>query len=909
MNHTIGIDFGTTKTLVSCVDPATGLPRPIRLGRGTDYLPTTIYALEGGRFLFGDAADDEQELGASRYCRGFKMELGSDYPVLGFDEGGEFREYTARALSSEFLRHIRQECERRVFLGQPVRRTVITCPVSFSRAQQADLKAAAEQAGFREVELLTEPEAAGLAFCHLCPETAFHGNALVVDWGGGTLDMALVSRRGGRIEVHHQYRDGSALMGGEHFDDLLWQHVADRLRRDYGCDPGAESPEAQGRIRTRLRWEKERLSEQEQCTLRLSGGQRPLPPLPLHRAEFEKLIAAELDAAVRMATRLCESIRELSCKPEMLLLVGGTSEIPSIARAMTAALGLPCHPWQYAREAVSFGAALLSAPRAEAGCLSPGLVALMQRAEQGDAEARYQLGDLYEGGFAGLANLAARFEEGRGLPKSEAEAEALFEAALRAGRPNGHDMLWPVERLCHLRDRRRARGAPAPPRCNIPTSPEEAYRWYLKSAQQGHYWGSFNVAKCYECGIGVPVSLRRACELYEEAARLPLPEGEWVNHAQLRGDALKAYLNAEHDAWRQFELGDAYYNGCPMGQSYARALYWYRRSAEQGCYWGLFNVGKCYEYGHGVAADARSAAEWYERASRVGAPADAGGDWAKVRADMLRGHRPQRIYYWTDKPNFGDALNVDLARYLKIPHEFVADQSQATLIYMGSLLAHIQYLEGCEVKVLGCGFLTPPEGEEHWVRRNAHFVALRGTLSRDRLERLTGRNLQNVVLGDPGLLIRRIFPQVKRSCFYELGVICHWKDANSPTLQRLQGCGLRVKLIDIFQGTESFVREVASCNFILSSALHGLICADSLGIPNRHLVLGDEVEGGSYKFRDYYSAYDGIDYQCFDLRTNELNAATIERLRREYRITPEQVGAISDRLEAAARQVCTDAAR
>ncbi len=367
MNHTIGIDFGTTKTLVSYCDAATGLPRPIRLGRGTDYLPTTIYALEGGRFLFGDAADDEQELGASRYCRGFKMELGSDYPVLGFDEGGEFREYTARALSAEFLRHIRQECERRVFLGQPVRSAVITCPVSFSHAQRLDLHKAAEQAGFREVELLTEPEAAGLAFCHLCPEGVFSGEALIVDWGGGTLDMALVSVNGRETAIHSNYTDGRTDMGGELFDERLWQHLVKYLKEQQQVDLEQEAPEVQGRILARLRREKEALSEQEKRRFRLPRSAGVLTA-ELSRNTFEKLIANDVDQAARMTRKLCESIRELSLKPELLLLVGGTSLIPCIAETFRKELGLPCSTWQYCREAVSLGAALKATAEPESPC-------------------------------------------------------------------------------------------------------------------------------------------------------------------------------------------------------------------------------------------------------------------------------------------------------------------------------------------------------------------------------------------------------------------------------------------------------------------------------------------------------------------------------------------------------------
>ncbi len=74
---TLGIDFGTTKTLVSWLNPQTGKPELIRLGRGSDYLPTSVFVEEDGSMVFGNDADDELARDAIRYSRGFKMKLGA----------------------------------------------------------------------------------------------------------------------------------------------------------------------------------------------------------------------------------------------------------------------------------------------------------------------------------------------------------------------------------------------------------------------------------------------------------------------------------------------------------------------------------------------------------------------------------------------------------------------------------------------------------------------------------------------------------------------------------------------------------------------------------------------------------------------------------------------------------------
>ena len=172
--HTIGIDFGTSKTLVSHINPQTGHPETIRLGRGGDLIPTTIFIDSAGRFSFGDDADDMIEDISGTYLRGFKMQLGSDTPVhMYLARNGDFRQLTAKDLVREYLLYIRQQVKKLVYQGEPVTAATITRPVNFSPAQCQELQQAALAAGFEHVEFTTEPEAAGLAYCRLNAAHAF----------------------------------------------------------------------------------------------------------------------------------------------------------------------------------------------------------------------------------------------------------------------------------------------------------------------------------------------------------------------------------------------------------------------------------------------------------------------------------------------------------------------------------------------------------------------------------------------------------------------------------------------------------------------------------------------------------------------------------------------------------------
>lgn len=358
--HSIGIDFGTTKTLVTHIPSHSNIPERVCLGDGHDYLPTTAYIDAEGALHFGDEADDMMSESTGRYLRGFKMQLGSPLPLHICSAAGGQRIFTARELVKEYLKHIRTQVEELVFLGEPVRSATITRPVRFSPAQCEELRQAAHEAGFAEVKFTTEPEAAGLAFCRLNAAHAFKHSALIIDWGGGTLDFALVTRKDDTICTHSTLTDGDTTMGGEKFDEKLWNHVECTLNKQ-----GVKTLNHITQL-PKVRRGKEQLTSKENIILRLSSRDGVCPPLPLSRADFNELIATDITKAVQMVHSLLLRI-PAEYKPEMLLLVGGSSQIPLIKEKLEEVCKLPVHKWQFSREAVAIGAALWNTAPVEAG--------------------------------------------------------------------------------------------------------------------------------------------------------------------------------------------------------------------------------------------------------------------------------------------------------------------------------------------------------------------------------------------------------------------------------------------------------------------------------------------------------------------------------------------------------------
>lgn len=264
------------------------------------------------------------------------------------------------------------------------------------------------------------------------------------------------------------------------------------------------------------------------------------------------------------------------------------------------------------------------------------------------------------------------------------------------------------------------------------------------------------------------------------------------------------------------------------------------------------------------------------------------------------------VHYYVEERNFGDLLNVDLFRYFGLRIRYAA-QTYAHVVAIGSFLQRLRPMVGSiasrrPVHVLGTGFIMPMEIDRFF--RPVVIHALRGRLSLAHCERILGRRLSDVVLGDPGLLIRRIFPEaLKVQKRFDVALICHMKDINSSHLRNARLSKLTYRTIDITQDPRTVVMQVAECRFVLSSAMHGLICADSLGIPNRRMVLGDQIEGGDFKFEDYYSAYSIVPrHDPVDLRTTIVRDEDIASFSREYAIDSSEVDCICDRLETVFRR-------
>ena len=239
------------------------------------------------------------------------------------------------------------------------------------------------------------------------------------------------------------------------------------------------------------------------------------------------------------------------------------------------------------------------------------------------------------------------------------------------------------------------------------------------------------------------------------------------------------------------------------------------------------------------------------------------------KAKSYPSKKPISLYCHNQKKqrNFGDQLNIDLMMCLTGQPVRCASTEEATHVGIGSLLE--QFLQrkssprsfGKPLSVWGTGFIAS-EGQHPHLKEDitGRFIrplqlnAVRGLLTLERLREM-GLDISKAAIGDPGLLAKLLVPKKTVRKKYQLGLIPHYVDKNEPIFSLLQKRFRSSKLICVEQKPTSFLADLQQCDVIISSAMHGLTAADSLGIPNIRAKVSDRITGGDYEFLDYYSAF------------------------------------------------------
>ncbi|XP_061684035.1 heat shock 70 kDa protein 13 [Syngnathoides biaculeatus] len=355
----IGLDLGTTFCSVGVFHPGSGEVEVMADEEGRRSIPSTITFTDTAVLAGHDAADVADKnprntvYDAKRFIgKVFTPELleqeSSRYPfkVISNNGSAEFVittnvtfTVTPEFVGSRLLLKMRKMAERQ--LGVPVHKAVISVPAEFDERQRECTVRAAELAGLEILRVINEPTAAAMAY-GLHKVDVF--SVLVVDLGGGTLDVSLLNKQGGMFFTRAMA--GNNKLGGQDFSQRLLQYTTERVRQTFGVAPALK--EDLHRLRQAVEAAKLNLTLQPSATIRVPLHLRTRDDSAPEPVLFEATVTRQLFEALNedlfqkildpVETVLAEGHLEKNQVDE-IVLVGGSTRIPRIRRLIAEYFG------------------------------------------------------------------------------------------------------------------------------------------------------------------------------------------------------------------------------------------------------------------------------------------------------------------------------------------------------------------------------------------------------------------------------------------------------------------------------------------------------------------------------------------------------------------------------------------
>ncbi len=371
MSKIIGIDLGTTNSCVAVMEGNEPVVIPNNEGRRTT--PSVVAFLDNGERIVGDPAKRQAITNPEKTIYSIKRFMGRtfdevadevqrvSYKVVKGDNNTprvkiDDRMFTPQEISAMILQKMKKTAED--YLGQEVKEAVITVPAYFNDAQRQATKEAGEIAGLTVKRIINEPTAAALAYGE--DKKGKDLKIVVFDCGGGTHDVSVLELGDGVFEV--KATDGDTHLGGDDFDQVIIDWLADEFKKEEGIDL-REDPMALQRLKEAAEKAKIELSSTTQTEINLpyitatQSGPKHLVK-QLTRAKFEQLA----DHLIKRTIAPCETALKNAglSKSDIddVILVGGSTRIPAIQQAVKDFFGKEPSKGVNPDEVVAIGAAI-----------------------------------------------------------------------------------------------------------------------------------------------------------------------------------------------------------------------------------------------------------------------------------------------------------------------------------------------------------------------------------------------------------------------------------------------------------------------------------------------------------------------------------------------------------------------
>lgn len=242
--------------------------------------------------------------------------------------------YTAEQIGGYIIKDLIKTASE--YLGEPIKKAVITVPANFNSKQRSATLTAAEHAGIDVIKLLNEPTAAAFAYGFQSSLLGKRGNALIYDFGGGTLDVTLMHCENGVFKVLGT--EGDTHLGGQDFDGALLEFVFQKFRKQTAIAPAFGKDKKSAQTLRKLRNDVERAkcdlstSKETYVTMIYNSHEEVID---ISRTEFEKCCAKLLERCLEPVKSLLNRIKFSPDDIDEIILVGGSTRIPRVQQQLT----------------------------------------------------------------------------------------------------------------------------------------------------------------------------------------------------------------------------------------------------------------------------------------------------------------------------------------------------------------------------------------------------------------------------------------------------------------------------------------------------------------------------------------------------------------------------------------------
>lgn len=371
MGKIIGIDLGTTNSCVSVMEGNEPVVIPNSEGKRTT--PSMVGFVDGGERKVGDPAKRQAITNPNKTISSIKRFMGETFDRVSKEvnrvpydvQKGENntprvkiddRLYTPQEISAMVLQKMKKTAED--YLGQEVTEAVITVPAYFNDSQRQATKEAGEIAGLVVKRIINEPTAASLAYG--LDKKDHDMKIAVFDLGGGTFDISILELGDGVFEV--KSTNGDTHLGGDDFDQVIIDWLADEFKKDEGLDL-RKDPMALQRLKEAAEKAKIELSSSTSTEINLPYIM-PVDGVPKHlvrslsRAQFEQLADSLIQATMGPCKTALSDAGLSASDIDEVILVGGSTRIPAIQEIVQKFFGKKPSKGVNPDEVVAIGAAI-----------------------------------------------------------------------------------------------------------------------------------------------------------------------------------------------------------------------------------------------------------------------------------------------------------------------------------------------------------------------------------------------------------------------------------------------------------------------------------------------------------------------------------------------------------------------